>query len=228
MVNNTGTTNIRRKRRQRRRGTGSGQADSVGKYASDAWSLAKRTMVGLNEIRKLINVEEKLLVTSTVVTPDTAGGVYAISRLGQGTDINQRVGDSIKLQRITLSAYLALNASATATVARILLVRDLDGYGTQPTTANILESVSVNADPKFLNRERFSILIDEKICLATAGPYIIPIDHVLPHEGHIKYLGSSAAEASDGKGSLYLCYLSTETTNKPSLTFSSVIYYTDD
>jgi len=69
---------------------------AVGEYFEDAWSLAKRTATGLNEIRKLINIEEKNLETLVSATAfDTNGTVYSISTVAQGTDYTQRVGDSI-------------------------------------------------------------------------------------------------------------------------------------
>ena len=97
-------------RRSRRRNGG----DSVGRYFGDAWSLAKRTAYGLNEIRKLINVEEKELVTTVTATAiNNTGVVSPISRIAQGTDYTQRIGNSIKMQRIEVRCRLFQHAAAT-------------------------------------------------------------------------------------------------------------------
>jgi len=86
-----------RKTKTRRSGRrGSSQEQAVGKYFGDAWSLAKRTATGLNEIRKLINVEEKVIQTDNAsATFNTTGTVYSLSTVVQGTDYDERVGNSI-------------------------------------------------------------------------------------------------------------------------------------
>ena len=79
-----------RRYRPRRKGAKANRKpDAVGEYFGDAWSLAKRTASGLNEIRKLINVEEKDLETVQASAGfDTTGTVYSLSTIAQGTDFN--------------------------------------------------------------------------------------------------------------------------------------------
>ena len=195
--------------------------------------MAKRTAYGLNEIRKLINIEEKELVTTVTATAiNNTGVVSPISRIAQGTDYIQRIGNSIKMQRIEVRCRLFQHASATQTVVRCSLVRDLDGAGTIPTTADIYESVGAVSAPltqfDFLNRKRFSVLYDELITLDIGQGTTQAFTLDMPHEGHVLYLGSTAAAASDGKGSLYLCFLSDEATNTPTFAFSTRIVFTDD
>ena len=171
------------------------QSDSVGKYFGDAWSLAKRTAVGLNEIRKLINVEEKVLQTdNTSATFNTTGTVYSLTTVAQGVDYDERVGNSIKLQRIQVNARIFMNTTSGNTVFRFILFRDLDGYGTAPTTADLLETGvgSATAPLALLNwnkRARFSILFDERGTLSPQGERGTYISVDIPHEGHVFYLG---------------------------------------
>ncbi len=221
---------VNRNRRSRPRQSG---ADSVGKYFGDAWSLAKRTAYGLNEVRKLINIEEKELVTTAgSVGFDVNGALVPISRIAQGTNYTERIGNSIKMQRIEVRGRIFKNASASNSVIRILLVRDLDGYGSVPAVTDIMETVGSSAAPctqyDWLNRKRFSILFDEFLTLSSTGDSGAVFEVHLPHEGHIQYLGTTAAAASDGKGSMYMLFISDETTNTPTYTFSSRIVFTDD
>lgn len=195
--------------------------------------MAKRTAVGLNEIRKLINIEEKQLVTTVASTSfDTNGVIQPISRIAQGTNYTDRVGNSIKMQHIEVRGRLFKASAATTSVLRVLLVRDLDGYGTLPAVTDILETVGSATAPltqyDFLNRKRFSILYDELLTLNSTGDSSAVFEISMPHEGHILYLGTTAAAASDGKGSLYMVFVSDETTNTPSFAFSSRIVFTDD
>jgi hypothetical protein len=195
--------------------------------------LAKRTASGLNEIRKLINVEEKIIQVSKGATAcGTSGALESISTVAQGTNFTERIGNSIKLQHISVRGRIFLNNSATRTVVRILLIRDLDGYGTTPNVGDIMESTGSAPDVlspyDFLNRKRFSYLYDELVTINNTGDSSTVFQIEIPHEGHILYLGSTAAAASNGKGSLYLLFISDESTHTPTYSFYSRVLFTDD
>lgn len=213
---------------QRRRQQRSPAGDSVGKYASDAWSLAKRTAYGLNEIRKLINIETKVAEATGTASISTTGAVTSCSLIAQGLDYGNRVGDSIKLQRIEFRVRWTVG-TGTGTFCRVLLVRDLDGYGTKPGLTDVLQAVTVLSPKNYLNADRFSILYDELSTLNQSDTVSVSM-YDSPHEGHIKYLGTTAADASSGKGSLYLMFLSNEAAGvtAPTVVLHSRIYYTDD
>lgn len=212
------------------------KAGAVGQYASDAWSLAKRTAVGLNEIRKFINIETKFIDTvQGAATQDATGNVYCISQVAQGLTSATRVGDSVRIQSIEVRGHVLANSAATNTTVRLIIFRDLDGYGTAPATADILEGVGTTMAPfspeKFNKRERFSILYDQMLMVqggTTQGLAGTPFYFQTTHQGHILYLAETAATASNGKGSVYVMCLSNEATNTPTLRFSSRVLFTDD
>jgi hypothetical protein len=234
---------ITKGRSSRGRGKRSGarrnaRQDPVGQYATDAWSLAKRTAYGLNEIRKLINIETKFHDAVNVHTASTAGDVYCISELAQGLTSTDRVGDSIKLQHIEIRGKVTCGSAATTSIIRFIAFRDLDGYGTAPTAAQVLEltgSVSTPLSPyKFNNNTRFSILFDETFTLQygsdlkAQGTSSTSFYFAEAHGGHVKYLTGAAAPAADGKGSIYILIASDEATNVPLVSAYSRILYTDD
>lgn len=148
--------------------------------------------------------------------------------IAQGLDYTNRVGDSIKMQNIYCGYRWQIGASATKTFVRTMLVRDLDGYGTPPTTTDILESADVLSPKKYLNTDRFSVLYDEVETLTSVAETATVSRYFTPHEGHVKYLGTASATASNGKGSMYLLFLSSESTNTPRVDFSTRILFTDD
>lgn len=171
--------------------------------------------------------------TGSTLTFDTTGIIQPISRIAQGLDyINNRIGDSIKMQHIEVRGRIFKNASATSSVMRVLLIRDLDGYGTIPTTGDVLQTVGSSTAPlsplDFLNRKRFAVLYDELLTLNSTGDSSAVFEVSMPHQGHVLYLGTTAAAASDGKGSLYLVFVSDEATNTPNVSFVSRIVFTDD
>lgn len=222
-------------RRNGRRGKRSGaqKAGAVGQYASDAWSLAKRTAVGLNEIRKLINIETKYrpLYHAFGAVSD-AGTLYPLSELAQGLTSTTRVGDSIRIQGLEIRGNVEINAAASNTLIRVMVFRDLDGPGTYPTIGDVLEqtggSAGVISTARFNRRERFSILYDELFALSSGSNASATFHYSSGQNGHILYLGTTAAEASDGKGTIYVLTVSNEAANTPSLRSYSRLLFTDD
>ncbi len=209
--------------------------EAVGQYAGDAYNLAKRTWRGLNEILKFINIEEKYNDTAVNLNPDQNGALTCVSQLAQGTTMNTRVGNSVKVQRLEILGRVACNSSVTTySVLRIMVIRDMEGQGTAPVGSDVLESVGTSAAPRqpydWLNRKRFSILHDEIIVLtAISGSNIAQtFNYSVNLEKHVLYRGTTAAAASDGEGSIYVLAISDEATNTPGVGLVARITYTDD
>lgn len=216
---------VNRKRRSRGR---KNPENSVGKYASDAWSLAKRTAYGLNEIRKLINIETKVFDKSGTLGVNTTGTIVPISNMIQGVDYNQRIGNSLKLQRIEVN-FRNLIGTGTNSFLRVMLVRDLDNQGATPNISDILQTVDVMSPRNYLRTERFSVLYDEFSNLNSVSQTGEVAELDLPHEGHIKYLDATSNPSSYGKGNLFLVHISNENVaNQLTCIYYSRIYYTDD
>ena len=215
------------KRATRRRGRK--KVDPVGQYASDAWSLAKRTAYGLNEIRKLINIEQKFVDTTVTNNTSRAGGINYLSGIAQGTDLSNRVGDSIKVQRFSINGYISGAANA---VVRILIVRDRENSGSDPVGSDILQNASVAATPfsyvNYINKDRFTILYDSTYTINTVAIPGTLFEYTVSDLGHIKYRGTTSASASAAEGSLYLATFTDLAATQPTVVFTSRIEYTDD
>jgi len=206
---------------------------AVGSYVEDAASLGSRTLRGLNELRKLINIETKVCNFNGSTTIPTATAVVScLSRLAQGTDYTSRVGDSIRIQNLEVRATFITATAATNTIVRFMIIRDLDGYGTTPAIADVFDSGltanNVLAQYNYLNSDRFSVLLDETFVIAPADQPAVVVTWKTTHQGHVKYLGTAAAAASDGKGSVYAIAVSSEATNVPTYQINSRLKFTDD
>ncbi len=206
---------------------------SVEKYAGDAYDLASRTWKGLNEIRKFINIEEKYSDVNASMTPDQNGSVACLSQLAQGTTMNTRVGNSVRVQRVSVRARVAANSAVTTfSVVRVAIIRDMEGQGTAPACSDIFETVGSSAAPRqpydWLNRKRFAVLYDMFLTVAPNTGYAREFDFEKELAKHVLYRGTTAAAASDGEGSIYIVALSDEATNTPSVSYTSRITYTDD
>lgn len=202
--------------------------DSVGEYIGDAWSLAKRTAVGLNEIRKLINIETKFHdVTISATDVSTTAIIQPLSMTAQGLTSTDRIGDSIKLQHIEYALSFSCVSGSIDTI-RVILFRDLDNMGSAPVVTDVLEAANAWSPRKFNKLERISVLADDLIVLDVITHYQQVIKHAMAHGGHVKYLGTEANAASNGKGSLYLLILGNLTGNMPKVTGVGRILFTDD
>jgi len=208
---------------------------SVEQFAGDAYSLARRAVSGLNEIRKFINIEEKYLDTAVSLNPDQSGSLTAITQMAQGTTVNTRVGNSIRVQHLQVLGRATVSSSVTTfSVLRIILFRDMEGQGTAPTAADVLESVGSSAAPRqpydWLNRKRFAILADWFMPLTalSGGSSIREFSFSQELSKHVLYRGTTAAAASDGEGTIYVMAVSDEATNTPNVSATCRITYTDD
>jgi len=209
-------------------------ADAVGQYASDAWSLAQRTAYGLNEIRKLINIETKYVDQNLTAATSRTGGVNYLSGTTEGTNVSDRIGKSIKIQSIEIRGCIT-SGGVNATV-RVMLVRDLHNRGADPAGSDILQTVATAGAPysplNYTNgphgSARFAVLYDTLVVVDTVSNPTFVFDVQLAHEGHIKYIGSTNGSASAGAGSIYLVSFTDVNASVPNIPFSSRIYYTDD
>ncbi len=105
-----------------------------------------------------------------------------------------------------------------------MVLRDLAQNGTAPVSADVLQVSGAVGAPLsnvlWINRDRFSILYDELFALSSGtsnGDATIPFEYIASHAGHVKYLGTTAAAASNGLGSIYVLSVSDEGTNTPSV-----------
>lgn len=182
----------------------------------------------------MINIETKVCETTASPTAVSySGAIVSLSSMAQGLDYaNNRVGDSVKLQNITLRVKLQINAAATRTGMRCILFRDLDGYGTAPSVSDILNSsgnsISLLYPKNYLNSDRFSILADDLVSMSITNDQMVLLEYDITHEGHVKYLGTTATNSSNGKGSIYVLFISDEPTLTPTYAFHSRVYFTDD
>jgi hypothetical protein len=219
----------RTKRTRKNRTKGSSTQREVGKFAGDAYSLAQRAYKGVNHILKLINIETKFFDLNATVNLDSTGANILVSGIAQGLDVSNRVGDSIRLQGISLNYSVAIATTTLVCSGRFVLIRDLENPGATPAWTDVFETTNPPITPyKYLNRKRFAILHDEAFVVQplSFGGIIKHVD--IPAAGHIKYRGTTSGAASQAEGAIFLLYLGSAATNAPLLNFNVRLLYTDD
>lgn len=162
---------------------------------------------------------------ATNATSSTATIIHITSVVG-GPDEDDRIGNRIFAKYVTMNLSATINASATATICRILLVVDTDNTGTDPTAALILETANnvlspINSD----YTQRFTTLIDRIVNLSINGQNNW-VDKVYKRCNFmINYTGPAGTETA--KNNIYLLLLSNEATNTPTIGYYFRLAFTD-
>lgn len=214
--------------RRRRGGYGFWRALATGgKYATNVAATAAAALQTANYVKDMINVEKKFVDTATSTSISTTGQVVHLSDVAQGAGQSARDGNSIKVTYLGLNIGLTINASATASLVRILVVRDNQQVGdTSPTMANVLAAEDTTA---FLNGStlgRFSILYDKVFTLNSTGVANRMVHIKLPMKHHVRYNGTASTDIQ--KGGLYYMAVSNEATNTVAHYMNARLRYIDN
>lgn len=213
-------------------------AGNVADYGYKAWQLAKH-------LATLVNVEEKKwdVDGSSGLTVTSTASCVNLSNIAQGVDYFNRTGDSILGQTMELRATLRGSTAVPNNRARILVVCDHDNRGSDPVIGDVLQGGSNPFEQPYnaLSGNRFSVLYDEHIelinvpDLSTAGTSTayIPGRFLMPilkrkWNKHIKYIGTTGADASNYEGALFLFAISADPTYGPVLTYTFRLCFTDN
>ncbi len=213
-----------KKRRQNRR-----QHGAHSKY-SGYLDTASKALTVAYAVKKLINVEYRRKATNFTVDPNITGAVVALTDIAQGDDIANRQGNKIRAKRIVASGTVTLNASATDSQLRMVIIRDNNGSTTRPaitdlfgTVAEFADNLPKTGDPQ--SNSRFSILMDKMIIVNSDTPtkqlnFSESLDH------HIFFTGTTATD--EGKGHLYLFIASNENPNDPVVAMQAQVWFIDN
>lgn len=172
-------------------------------YGAAGTQLVKDVMM----LKGLVNAEEKTLDNATSVSIGTTAAITNLTLIGQGADRFNRNGNSIKAKSLYVSGLAYMNGSATSSVARIVYFIDHQADGTAPTQAELFATTSLNSPLNIDNAGRFKVLYD-KMCLFSTDRPDCHIKQYIPLHHHIKYAGSTAAEANSRMGQIYRFVLS--------------------
>ena len=177
------------------------------------------------------NTEVKQIGKSVAATSlSSSGVVYCLSQTAQGVQAGDRTGNSIKAIALELRDVLATTGSNSA-IRRIVFV-DWDQAGTAPTCADLLTVTGTAEAPlsPFLanNTQRFEILSDEFFDVNTVNKPIVTKCEKFRLDSHVRYLGTTAAAASDGEGSVYVAYVSQASAVYPTVEFYTRLSFVDN
>ncbi len=160
----------------------------------------------------------------------TTGAVVCLTAMAQGDTSITREGLQIQPRSIEVKLTVYQNASATGSLHRLIIFRDLEQHGTEPTVANLLESDGIASFPEHDTRPRFKILRDIVTTHVTGADNqdaFYKFYLKFGKKSRIWYSGPSAVDANLGKNQIYVYYVNTDDTNKISTVISSRLRFVD-
>lgn len=199
------------------------------RYPKPFYSRIRRRMY---KIARQLNVEYK--EHNVQFTGNTISQTLTIQNLNlidQGTTDITRIGRQIKITRVNIKGVFAINASATMTFVRVLVLIDKQVNQATFSASDLLFDTSANDNCVSLinldNKGRFKILYDKIIALSPSnavGKFNYNKMMNLP----IVYDNTGNGVADLTQKSLYLCFVSNEATNTPAVTLHARVRYVDN
>jgi len=196
--------------------------------------IARASYQGVQQLRRLVNVEEKFQDIYVSNSPNnstyTNTFVSHLSAIAQGDTVSSREGNSVKPLKLQIKGHVVMNASATYTTVRLIVVKDMrQEADVIPATSTIINTASGFVVNNPYNRDsddaRFKHLADVRLITSTDNPLaLFEID--VPLRGHIRWNGTLGSDI-EANGH-YLCAVSDQNTNLPTVTWSSRLTYVDN
>jgi hypothetical protein len=181
--------------------------------------------------------------TITLASPPTqatvsfSGTVVELAPIAQGTAINQRVGDAVRLESIDYrQVWYANQTQAIATTGRSILFLDTMNTGTAPVPSDVLDASAVgtaaapfaNFNIPNLHMHRFKILFDRTFSLGITGNDAFNGD-LREHVKLRSRLDFSGSASSTGlRNRLYLLFISDVNANDILFTAQVNTNFTDE
>lgn len=183
--------------------------------------LAKKALRIAKKAYKLPELKYNALNLSPGSISGT-GSITALDTVTQGQTNNTRIGDQLMATSVKYRASLKLNASATDTLVRMMIVRWVSEAPSVVT--DVLETPTVNSFKSENNRFSSQVLLDRVYRLSTAEKPEIFIRGSVKLGKMINYDGGAATSNRNG---VYVIFVSDEAVNTPTIAFSSRLYFRD-
>lgn len=191
--------------------------------------------------KQIKNALEEYIVTSNngaASVDNTVGTIAMLSATVQGSAVNTRSGNEIKVNQLTFKCTLKTGTLATSPgMVRVIIFRDMQQNGTVITSAELLQDYAGNATDwqKMINKSstskmRIRVLRDKiyKVSNYVLGETAAGTFSRQPNDGSVwknfvmkvrfkkgikcQYKGATANQTDQGAGNIYVAFF----TNQPS------------
>ncbi len=170
------------------------------------------------------------LASAFTVDPNTTGAVVSLTDIATGDTTTTRSGRQVVLKHVKASGIVTMNASATDSHVRMMIIRDKIGNTTPPTITDMFTSAVQFASNKPSIetpqvRHRFQVLMD-KWLVVNAGSGLTKTFKFNRKINYRCYFTGSAS-TDGGTNNLYLFIASNEATNDPVVNASCEVLWTN-
>lgn len=195
---------------------------SIGDYAS----TAEKALSIATKVASLINVEKKNIQYTHASNQVGTSGLYDdLTYIAEGSDVNQRTGQSVKCMSVNYNLQFDAIPSSAQTMQGIRFVIFKWNDDTAPVGSMILDTYQNGSTLNYLeplNKSqigKFSILHDEIIKL---NPVAATTNHSIISQGHIKLdfhtKYSSGGAATGSVGRVFAMLVSNDNSTPPLVT----------
>ena len=209
------------------------------RYTKNRYYKRKRNNIGYGQIarkvwrdvkylKSIVNVEKKYLDVTDSRTYSNLLFAQLLNGIAQGDTSITRDGDSVKWISLFIRVNSVINAAASATRVRLMLLRDKQPNTGLSSTTNILADNTNILSPRNLDwNYRYKVYKDMVIHLNTDRPEK-EIKIFMKLKFHTRYTDNGATVASISTNTLLLCFMSDEAVNEPTVTFYSRLRFIDN
>lgn len=205
------------------RGVGYLRNQLTSKGSTANWMLKK-----VKQLADAVNIEYKEYEVQSNPTPDYNGSILNLCSPAQGSANNQRIGDSLKMQTLTVRGKVIAGPVLAETV-RIIIFNDKQNQIT--TGAQLLDNAGTVYAPisgkNEDNKYRSQVLFDRVFNVAPGYRPIIDFEAVIPIDLHTHFTAGTTT-ATDNM--LKNCVISglVSGTATATVLWCSYVSYTDD
>lgn len=198
-----------------------GAFGKVGQVAYKAFKIARRVM-------DVVNTEyHNVTLSSSAAAVSYSGGYSSLlTTISQGVQNYQRIGDSIKIQNITMRCFASRNGADA--VVRYILVWDPQNKVTDYSDVMDYKNSPLaiigpkNYDKRFQTR----VLLDKCLVVTEGNATIQMQDHVIPINEHTQF---DETTTTINSGDLKLLVISNLTgANLPTFSYVARVTFTDN
>lgn len=197
--------------------------------------VSKRTVH--NMVKAYLASQQELKFKRTAATSQTSSTsstVWALTQgITQGDGESTRDGAQIMLKHLECDVQVKNNVLITSgftTAFRMIVFVDNFNQGTLPAATDILVASSVLSTytVNVYQSKRFRILHDKKVTLTNGSETNgLLLKWHTKYSRLVQYLGTSDASASNGRGAVFVLFVTDEGTNPPVYSFDFLCRYTD-
>jgi len=171
-------------------------------------------------------IEDKFITTSATATAITdSGTITELFPLVQGDDFGQRNGNKVQARWMEFRAEM--RGVGSSSTLRVIIFRDNQQQAdTDPTIAQVLQSVSFLSPINHINRQRFYILRDMSYTLnLSSANAVISVVQYIKLNFEQRYNGAAATDID--KNGIYLLLLGSNVSGDPTHHFNAAMHFSD-